>query len=93
MLKFFGITTGAPAGGKVRAWQGVDRKHRGIAFAVSLVLASAAFLAARWLLSGLPPEHSLPYVPWLAAAALLLISTLVAERSMISNQQAEAGGI
>lgn len=91
MLKFFGITTGAPADGTVPAWQGVRTKHRLIAFAISLVLASAAFLSARWLLSGLPSEHSLPYVPWLAAAAMLLISALVAERSLISNQPAQTG--
>ena len=70
MLKFLGITSEAPADGSIPAWQGVSKKHRGIAFAISLALGLATFLVTRWLLSDLPPEGYLPLVPWNAAAAI-----------------------
>ncbi|MFC9936156.1 hypothetical protein [Glutamicibacter sp. NPDC127525] len=89
MLKFLGITSEAPADGSIPAWQGVSKKHRGIAFAISLALGLATFLVTRWLLSDLPPEGYLPLVPWNAAAAILLISTLVAERGLIRNAPSE----
>ena len=89
MLKYLGITSEAPTDDSIPAWQGVPGKKRLISLAVSLALALITFFVTRWLLSEFPNEGYLPFVPWNAAAAVLLIGSLTAERAMIRNKPAE----
>lgn len=85
MLKFLGLSADTSTETTIPIWQGVRRKHRVIANLVSIALAIAAFFLTRWLLADLPSEGYLPHVPWNAAAAILLLSTLIAERGLIRN--------
>jgi|GEM_PF-4129004 len=92
MLKFLGLSADTSTENTIPIWQGVRRKHKVIANLVSIALAIAVLFLTHWLLADFPSEGYLPHVPWNAAAAILLLSTLIAERGLIRNTSTQDSG-
>lgn len=87
MLKYLGISNEKTTDGSIPSWHGVSAKHRILASLTSLALAVVVFFVTRWLLSDVPAEGYLPYVPWNMAALVLLLSTVLLERGLIRNRE------
>lgn len=85
MLKFLGLSNGTPSDKEVPAWNGVEKKHMALSIAISFALAVAVFFITHWLLSEVPAEGYVPYVPWNAAAIVFLLSIVITERGMLRN--------